>query len=92
MDNISCDKAYDQFIHFIHNLSTLNLDKFKSFDRKDTQLHDFYFNVLGIQKYKELTYIVKIILTLSHGQAAIETGFNLECQYDYRISCVKEKS
>ena len=33
LDNICCDKALDQFIHFIQNESTLNLDKFKSFDR-----------------------------------------------------------
>ena len=28
LDNISCNKAHDQFIHFIQNESTLNL-KFK---------------------------------------------------------------
>ena len=50
LDNISCDKGCDQFIHFIQNDSTLNLDKFKSFDRKDKRLEYFYFHVLGIQK------------------------------------------
>ena len=86
LDNISCDKALAHFIHFIQNESTLNLDKFKSFDRKDKRLDGFYFHVLCIQKYKELAYIVEIILTLSHGQAAVERGFsvgnvnNLDCQ------------
>ena len=55
----------------------MNLDRFKSFDRKDERLDDFYFCVLVIQKYKELAYIVKIILTLSHGQAAVERGFSI---------------
>ena len=35
LDNISCDKILDQFIPFIQNHSTLNLSKFKFFDRKD---------------------------------------------------------
>ena len=61
LDNISCDKALAQFIHFIQNVSTLNLDKFKSFDRKDKRLDDFYSHVLGVQKYRELAYIVEII-------------------------------
>ena len=77
LDNISCDKALDQFIHFIQNESSLNQDKFKSFDRKDKRLDHFYFHVLGIQKYKELAYTVKIILTLRHGPAAVEKGFSV---------------
>ena len=77
LDNISCDKALDQFIQFIKNESSLNQDKFKSFDRKDKRLDHFYFHVLGIQKYKELAYTVKIILTLRHGPAAVEKGLSV---------------
>ena len=91
-------KVFDKFIDIIQNRFTLNLDKFKSFGRKDKLLDDFYLHVLGIQKYKELAYIIKIKLTLSYGQAAVERGFSvgksyLECQYEqyeYRIKCVKE--
>ena len=42
---------------------------------------------MGIQKYKDLSYVVKtiltlsyvvkIILTLSHGQASVERGFSI---------------
>ena len=35
LDKISYEKPLDQFIHFIQNESTLNLDNFKSFVRKD---------------------------------------------------------
>ena len=49
LDNVSSDKGCDQFIHFIQNDSTLNLDKFKSFDRKDKRLEYFYFHVVGIR-------------------------------------------
>ena len=50
LDNISCDKALDQFIHFIQTESTLKLDNCKPFDGKDKQQDDCYFHVLGIQK------------------------------------------
>ena len=80
LDNISCDNVLNLFIHFVHNeslifLFSLNLGNVKFFCRKDKRLDEFYFHVLGIQKYKELAYIVKITLTLSHGQAAVEGGF-----------------
>ena len=42
IDNISCDKALDQFIHFIQNGSTLNLDKLTFFDRKDNGYTRFF--------------------------------------------------
>ena len=32
---------------------------------------------MSIQKYTELAYIVKIKLTLSHGQAAVERDFSV---------------
>ena len=47
------------------------------FANYDKWLDDFYFHVLSIQKYKELAYIVKIILTLSYGQAAVERCFSV---------------
>ena len=37
----------------------------------------FNFYVLGIQKNKELAYIVKIMFTLSHGRDVVERGFTL---------------
>ena len=86
LDKISCDKALDRFIHFIQNESTLNLNKFKSFDWKDKWLDDIYFYVLGIQKYKELAYIVKIILTLSHGRDALERCLNVNMSTESIVS------
>ena len=43
---------------------------------KEHRLVEFFFKELVIAKYKELSYLVRIILTLSHGQAAVERGFN----------------
>ena len=41
-----------------------------------SRLDDFYFQKLKISKYAELSAIVNIILTLSHGQSDVERGFS----------------
>ena len=46
------------------------------FSQKEHRLDEFFFKELGLAKYKELSYFVRIILTLSHGQAAVACGFN----------------
>ena len=43
---------------------------------KETRLAWMYF--FYTVKYKELSSLVKIILTLSHGQAAVERGFSIK--------------
>ena len=37
----------------------------------------FFFSYTDIVKYKELSSLSKMILTLSHGQAAVERGFRI---------------
>ena len=52
--------------------------KFKQFNRKEERLDDFFFLTIYIDmKYSELADVVKIILTLSHGQASVERDFSL---------------
>lgn len=59
-----------------HELKLYN-DKFIGFDKKKDRLDNFFFNVIGIQKYEQLAFVVKVILTLSHGQASVERGFSI---------------
>ena len=40
-------------------------------------LRVFNFRFIGIEKYKELSFLVKIFLTLSHGQASVELSSSL---------------
>lgn len=47
------------------------------FSQEKGRLDDFYFKVAGISKYKDLSFVLKLILTLSHGQASVERGFSL---------------
>ena len=54
-----------------------NKDKFLSYDRKTKRLDEFFFHDLKIEdNYPDLSIIMKIIFTLSGGQAHVERGFN----------------
>ena len=48
-----------------------------SFSCDETALDDFYFKLGGMTKYKDLSFLLKIVLTLSHGQAVVERNFSL---------------
>ena len=73
----SCNKTVTQYIELLKNELKLFNGKFRSFDRKVSRLDDFFFATVGIQNYKELSYVLKIILILSHGQASVERSFSV---------------
>ena len=50
--------------------------EFSGFCSKESRLDDFYFKTVGIGKYKELSFVLKVLLTISHGQASVERGFS----------------
>ena len=43
---------------------------------KDERLDELYFGTLGFSRFKKLASVVALVLTLSHGQASVERGFN----------------
>ena len=67
----------EQFLEFIDDDLKVNIAKFESFSVINTKIEDFTLRLLGIEKYKELSFLVKIVLTLSHLQASAERGFSL---------------
>ena len=69
------NKSMPQFSDF--NELKLNDDKFCNFERNKVRLDHFCFNIIGVQKYDKFAFIIKVILTVSHGQTAIERGFSL---------------
>ena len=77
LDGFCCDKVLVQFVEFVTHNVKLNIDKFKSFDRCKTKLDVFYFQTIGLDKYKELKYMMKVISTLIHRQASTEPGFSI---------------
>ena len=70
-----CDKINGQFIEFLDDELKINMEIFQSFSCDETALDDFFFKLVGMEKYKDLSFLLKIVLTLSHGQA--ERSFSL---------------
>ena len=50
---------------------------FQSYRREETKLDEINFERIDIRRFKELALLLKVILTLSHGQAAVEHGFSI---------------
>ena len=55
----------------------LYAEEFRCFDSSTKDLDEFYFNDIDLQRFKELSFLVKIILTLSHGHAFVERRFSV---------------
>ena len=51
----------------------INTDKISSFIKNKDCLDDLYFNQLHIDKYKDLLSVLKILFTISQGQASVES-------------------
>ena len=60
-DSFCCNKVLVQFVEFVTHDIKLNIDTLKSFDRYKTKLDVFYFQTIGLDKYKELKYVMKVI-------------------------------
>ena len=65
----------NQFTDFVSE-SRVYQDIVHEFNREKDSLDDFYFKKWYLNKYKELASTVNMFLTLSHGQASVERGFN----------------
>ena len=71
-----CDQVLADFSTFYQNElkhAKLNGSKFK----KDKDCLHIYVKELCVLPYKELPFVIQIILTMSHVQAAVERGFNI---------------
>ena len=71
------DKFINQFSKFLTIKWTINRDIFIGYDRSNKRLDDFYFKDINITNYPDLASVVKLVLTLSRGQASVERGFSV---------------
>ena len=71
-----CDQVMAEFKSFLENEVKKMWHEFSGFCSKESRLDDFYFKTVGIGKYKELSFVLKLLLTISHGQASVERGFS----------------
>ena len=51
--------------------------EFESYDTKLCRLDEFYFSKIGVEKFSDFCLVIKLVLTLSHGQASVERGFSV---------------
>ena len=74
-----CDIALAQYTQFLEELKRENSHELRHFKKWETNLDGFYFKKLDIdiRQYNKFLFVHKIILTLSHDQAAVESGFSL---------------
>ena len=76
LTSLQCDTVLSQFNNFVENeVKELKTDSFK-FDPKNDRLDDFYFQHACVNNYKDLSFVLRVVLTLSHGQASVERGFS----------------
>ena len=69
----NADKTESQWANIILIVLKFKRDVFVNFDINKNHLDNFYFK-LKIVKYHELPSILKLLITLTYGQASIERG------------------
>ena len=72
------DDAKKQCFQFIALADSELKDEFLLYDQKKIHLDHFFCKFInGNVSYKKCWKVVKLVLTLSHGQAAVEIGFSV---------------
>ena len=74
---VKSDKCLSQLSDFMPEEVNTNGDPFTSFNKENDRFDTYYFCTVNIGKYKELSMILKTILTLCHGNASVECGFSI---------------
>ncbi|GBO41602.1 hypothetical protein AVEN_119336-1 [Araneus ventricosus] len=75
--DIDCDGIIFQYKNFLQNIVNMYPSAFQTF-KPNTRL-DIFFNEYmskSVKDYNKIWPVMKIIFTLSHGQASIERGFS----------------
>ena len=67
-----CEEALNEFSTFYGNEFKKYRSTFEDFKEKEHRLDDFWFQQVKVYNYEKLSFVVKFILTLSHGQASVE--------------------
>ena len=71
-----CDTVTTQFKGFLDEKLKMFRADFDGFSRDCFRLDEFYLTRIGIQKYDQVSFVLRLLLALSLCQAAIERGFS----------------
>jgi len=89
---LRADKAKSQFAALMIDVKEGKFrEHFASFDRSKDQLDSFYHQMIGgILEYADLFAVIRVVLILSHGNAAVESGFSVN--NDFLVENLHEES
>jgi len=74
-----CDILVQQYSFFLDEIPKFGLERFKKFDKANSSVDELFYECMSQDpcKYKGVLEVFKLLLTLSHGQAAVERGFSV---------------
>ena len=66
-----CDEIIQEYKKFILKV-VAGTPEFHSCEKIQCRLDTFFFKTIGLEHYKRIEKVIKMILCLNHGQAAVE--------------------
>ena len=73
------DKAIRDFSTFYDDDRTPKLHLFQNYSEKDQRLDTFYFSDFKVgDQYPHMSFVLRLIVTISHGQSAVERNFSIK--------------
>ena len=58
--------------------------EFQSCEKTQCPLDTFFFKTIGLEHYKRIEKVIKMILCLNHGQPPVEQGFRVSTKTYHR--------
>ena len=71
-----CDETILEYKKFMLEVVARNLE-FQSYEKTQCRVDTFFFKTIGLEYYKRIEKVIKMILCLNHEQAAVERGFSI---------------
>lgn len=79
---VTADTAKSQFAALMVDAKSKFREHFAQFNRSKDRLDKFYVNLIGSSpEYADLLSVIRSILILSHGNAAVESGFSINSDF-----------
>ncbi|WAR23449.1 LOW QUALITY PROTEIN: hypothetical protein MAR_037118 [Mya arenaria] len=85
-----CDECIKEYCDFIDNIPSFGSAKFTEFNPNKDRLDEFYSTFMSGTAYSKVFDVVKMLLTLSHGQASVERGFSVNKEVEMVETDIKK--
>ena len=71
-----CGKTIQEYKKFMLE-NVARTPEFQSYIKTQCRLGTFFFKTIALENYKKIEKVIKMILYLNHGQAAVERGVSV---------------